>query len=109
MARPKKTDLSPAELDALRAPGAKFVAEALVTLGHAWGLERSLTNSEMGRALKLSEETWPGSHISKLIHKQTTLSGPIEVAIGMMLDGAVPSTMQNIVKPGYPRATSKAA
>lgn len=106
MARPKKTEMSPAELDAMRAPGAAFVADAKARLGHMWGLGRELTNSELGRALKLSEETWPGSHISKLISKKATLTGPIEVAIGMMLDGGVPRSMAGVVKPGYPRTAT---
>jgi hypothetical protein len=99
----KKGDMTKDELRALREPGAQFVSNAMVTLGDAWGLGRPLTNAEMGRALKLSDKRWAGSHIHKLVNADATLTGPIEVAIAMMLDGAVPPTMKDVVKPGYPR------
>ena len=75
-------------------------------LGRMWGLNRPLTRAELGRALDLSPK-YGGSHISKLEktdpEKRATLSGPIEVALRMMLAGAVPHTMAGVVKPGYPR------
>lgn len=75
-------------------------------LGQLWGLDRALTRAELARALDLSEK-YGGSHISKLEAGKTNLSGPIEVAIRMMLDGAVPHTMKNVVKPGYPRGLAR--
>lgn len=79
-----------------------FVENARRELGRLWGLERDLTRAELARALKLSDKHG-GSHISKLEDGKTALSGPIEVAIAMMLGGAVPPTADHIVKPGYPR------
>lgn len=101
MPRPKIDDATMAK----RREDAKFLTDAMATLGQMWGLERPLTNSEMARALKLGgpKGIWPGSHISKLVHCESTLTGPIEVAIGMMLDGAVPRSIASVVKPGYPR------
>lgn len=86
------------------APATKTLSISKVRddLGHLWGLERSLTRAELARALDLSPR-YGGSHISKLEAGKTTLSGPIEVAIRMMLKGAVPHTMAGVVKPGYPR------
>jgi hypothetical protein len=82
------------------------VADARRKLGSLWGLDRALTRAELARALDLSPK-YGGSHISKLEHadpdKRATLSGPIEVAIRMMLAGARPHTMDGVIKPGYPR------
>lgn len=83
------------------------VTQARADLGRMWGLERDLTRAELARALDLSP-VHGGSHISKLElpegnARKATLTGPIEVAIRMMLNGAVPHTADKIVKPGYPR------
>lgn len=75
-------------------------------LGRLWGLEREITRAELARALDLSPR-YGGSHVSKLEAGKTTLSGPIEVAIRMMLDGARPHTMDHVIKPGYPRGIAK--
>lgn len=80
----------------------KFVLGARERLGRSWGLGRSLTRAELARALKLSD-VHGGSHISKLEADTATLSGPVRVAIELMLDGGVPRHMGDIVKPGYPR------
>lgn len=78
------------------------VEAARVKLGELWGLGRPLTRAELARALLLSPQ-YGGDHISKLESGKANLSGPICVAIRMMLDGAVPPTMDGVVKPGYPR------
>jgi len=96
--RTKKEPERPAGLD---------IAQARHDLGRLWGLERDLTRAELARALDLSPKHG-GSHISKLElpddnPRKATLTGPIEVAIRMMLKGAVPHTVDKIVKPGYPR------
>jgi hypothetical protein len=75
-------------------------------LGRIWGLGRAITRAELARALDLSPR-FGGSHISKLESGKTTLSGPIEVAIRMMLDGARPYTMEHVIKPGYPRGPAR--
>jgi hypothetical protein len=79
-----------------------YITTAREKLGDLWGLGRPLTRAELARALKLSPR-YGGSHISKLEDGKSALSGPIEVAVEMMLAGAVPPTMKDIVKPGYPR------
>jgi hypothetical protein len=66
------------------------------------GLGRPLTKQELGRALALSPK-YGGEHIAKIEAGKTTVSGPVEVAIRMMLKGAKPHTMEDVIKPGYPR------
>lgn len=87
-----------------------YVAQAREKLGRMWGLERSLTRAELARALDLSPK-FGGSHISKLEieepKRRATLSGPVKVAMQMMLDGGVPYTMAGVVKPGYPRGNTQ--
>jgi len=78
------------------------VAQVRNDLGHLWGLDRTLSRAELARALDLSPR-YGGSHISKLEAGKTTLSGPIEVALRMMLAGCRPHTMDDVIKPGYPR------
>lgn len=89
---------------------AAYVTQAREKLGRMWGLERSLTRAELARALDLSQK-FGGSHISKLEiedpKRRATLSGPVEVAIQLMLDGGVPYTMAGVVKPGYPRGSAQ--
>jgi hypothetical protein len=71
-------------------------------LGQLWGLDRSLTRIELARALNLSAKNG-GDYISRMERNSETPSGAMEVAVRMMLDGGVPFTMENVVKPGYPR------
>jgi hypothetical protein len=78
------------------------IAQVRVELGQKWGLGRSLTKQELGRALALSPR-FGGQHIAKIEAGKTTVSGPVEVAIRMMLKGAKPHTMDDVIKPGYPR------
>lgn len=83
-------------------PSPLDVAQVRTDLGLLWGLDRALSRAELARALDLSPK-YGGSHISKLEAGKTTLSGPIEVALRMMLAGARPHTMDGVIKPGYPR------
>lgn len=78
------------------------VTKAREQLGVIWGLGRSITRAELARALGLSPQ-YGGDHISKLENGKTNLSGPVEVAIRMMLSGCKPHTMETVIKPGYPR------
>lgn len=78
------------------------ISEVRQALGALWGLDRSLSRAELARALDLSPK-FGGSHVSKLERGIATLSGPIEVSIRMMLAGARPHTMDDVIKPGYPR------
>ena len=59
------------------------------TLGELWGLGRPLKMSEMGRALRLGGRD-PGESIKDYESGKTSISGPVSVAIEMMLDGAMP-------------------
>lgn len=59
------------------------------TLGHMWGLGRPLRMAEMGRALRLSGRD-PGASIRDYERGTTRISGPMAVAVQMMLAGALP-------------------
>ena len=58
-------------------------------LGRLWGLGRPLRMSEMGRALRLS-----GSDVGRSIRDyerdKTRITGPLSVAVEMMVHGAPP-------------------
>lgn len=71
-------------------------------LGEMWGLERSLTRTELARALNLSDKSG-GNYIARMERVSVEVTGPLECALRMMLAGAIPHTMSNVVKPGYPR------
>ena len=70
--------MTPAELHAARR-----------TLGELWGLGRPLHASELGRALRLGGRD-PGSTIRDYERGRTPISGPISVAVEMMLRGSLP-------------------
>lgn len=57
------------------------------TLGMMWGLGRPLHASEMGRALRLGGRD-PGESIRDYERGKTRISGPVSVAVEMMLAGA---------------------
>lgn len=78
------------------------IAEARENIGKLWGLNRAITKAELARALKLSPEHG-GDYIGRIEKGAANLAGPAEVAIEMMLDGAVPRHMAHVIKPGYPR------
>lgn len=59
------------------------------TLGYLWGLGRPLKASEMGRALRLGGRD-PGESIRDYERGKTKISGPMSVAVEMMLRGALP-------------------
>lgn len=77
-------------------------SEIRLRLGIMWGLERPLTRMELGRALNLSEKSG-GDYIARLERGNSDITGPLECALRMMLAGAIPHTMGDVVKPGYPR------
>lgn len=58
-------------------------------LGRMWGLGRPLHMSELGRALRLSGSD-PGQSIADYEREKTRISGPVSVAIEMMLAGCMP-------------------
>lgn len=59
------------------------------TLGELWGKGRPLHVSELGRALRLGGQD-PGDSIRDYERGKTRISGPISVAIEMMLAGSPP-------------------
>lgn len=62
---------------------------ARARLGDLWGLGRDLTRSEMGRALRLGGKN-PDDSIRDYERGKTRISGPMSVAVEMMLAGARP-------------------
>lgn len=78
------------------------IADVRVRLGDIWGLGRPLTKQELGRALALSPK-YGGEHVAKWESDKAPVSSTAEVAIRMMLNGAKPHTMEDVILPGYPR------
>ena len=64
------------------------------TLGAMWGLGRPLKASELGRALRLGGRD-PGESIRDYERGKTRISGPMSVAVEMMLAGAKPPITQD--------------
>lgn len=69
--------------------------KARETLGFLWGLERPLYASELARVLRLTGRD-PGRSILDYETGTTRVSGPMSVAIDMMLGGAVPPTYAEV-------------
>lgn len=63
--------------------------DARRTLGMMWGFDRPLHASELGRALRLGGRD-PGESIRDYERGKTKVSGPMSVAVEMMLRGALP-------------------
>ena len=59
------------------------------TLGKLWGKDRPLHASELGRALRLGGRD-PGESIRDYERGKTAISGPLSVAVEMMLAGMLP-------------------
>ena len=59
------------------------------TLGRLWNKGRPLHASELGRALRLGGRD-PGASVRDYERGKTTISGPLSVAVEMMLNGALP-------------------
>ena len=72
--------------------------DARSRLGLMWGLGRPLHMSEMGRALRLSGRD-PGASIRDYERGTTRISGPVSVAVEMMLAGALPPGGLEALKP----------
>lgn len=58
-------------------------------LGELWGKGRPLHASEMGRALRLGGRD-PGESVRDYERGKTSISGPLSVAVEMMLAGMLP-------------------
>lgn len=68
--------------------GEEMIA-ARATLGRMWGIGRPLKAAELGRALRLAGRD-PGQSIHDYERGKTKISGPVSVAVEMMLAGATP-------------------
>jgi hypothetical protein len=58
-------------------------------LGRLWGLKRDLRMAELGRALRLPSAD-PGQSIRDYENGLAKIPGPVQVAVEMMLAGALP-------------------
>lgn len=81
--------------------------EARATLGNLWGLGRPLKMAELGRALRLGGRD-PGESINDYERGKTRISGPLAVAVEMMLAGALPPDGLDAIKTGRPGAGENA-
>lgn len=63
--------------------------DARRSLGDLWGLGRPLHASELGRALRLGGRD-PGESVRDYERGKTKVSGPMSVAVEMMLAGSLP-------------------
>jgi len=79
--------MTPADLTAAR--------EAL---GQRWGLGRPLRMAELGRVLRLPGKD-PGQSIRDYESGETRISGPVSVAVEMMLQGAQPPDGLRAIRP----------
>lgn len=63
--------------------------DARAALGTLWGFGRPLNYTELGRALRLGGRD-PGESVRDYERGKTRISGPMSVAVAMMLAGAPP-------------------
>ena len=63
------------------------------TLGEAWGLGRPLHMSELGRVLGLTGRD-PGQSVGDYESGKTRISGPLALAIELMLAGGRPADLE---------------
>jgi len=74
------------------------IRDARDKLGEMWELDRPLRMSELGRALRLRSRD-VGATVHDWERGKSTISGPVSVAIEMMLAGAMPpDSLDEIIK-----------
>jgi len=71
--------------------------DARASLGKLWGLNRPLTAAEMGRALRMTGRD-PGRRILDMERGARDISGPVSVAVEMMINGARPGSVRRIIE-----------
>lgn len=85
--------LEKADKSELHFMSAADVASAMAKLGAMWGLDRPLHNAELGRALRLTGRD-VGATVQEWLRPidkgGRNVTGPVQVAIEMMLAGAMP-------------------
>lgn len=74
----------------------KDIRQARAKLGKMWGLDRPLHAAELARALRLTGRDPGRSVLDWELGKP--VSGPVSVAIEMMLAGATPPTMDEAIR-----------
>lgn len=74
------------------------VREARAALGQLWGLGRPLHMSELGRVLGLGGRD-PGESIHDYERGKTRVSGPMALALELMLAGARPADLEDRLRP----------
>lgn len=72
------------------------IRTARAKLGKLWGLNRPLHAAELARALRLTGRD-PGRSVLDW-EAGKPVSGPVSVAIEMMLAGAMPPTLQSALR-----------
>lgn len=68
--------------------------DARYVLGHQWGLDRPLSLSEFGRVLRFSGHR-PGDTVRDYERGKSPVSGPMSLAIELMLAGARPDNLDD--------------
>lgn len=68
-------------------------------LGELWGLGRPLKMAELGRVLGLGGRD-PGANVRDYERGTTRISGPLALAVDLMLDGARPVDLETRLAPG---------
>lgn len=71
---------------------------ARVKLGELWGLDRQVLSAELGRVLGLGGRD-PGESIRDYERGKTRISGPVALAIDLMLAGARPADLKARLRP----------
>ena len=74
----------------------KQIRDARGTLGFAWGLGRPLRASEFGRVLRLQGRD-PGRSVLDWESGKAPVSGPVSVAVELMLGGATIETIEQAI------------
>lgn len=73
------------------------IRKARRTLGEMWGLDRPLHAAELARVLRLRGRD-PGQSVLDWESGKTEPSGPVSVALEMMLTGAEPPTLEAAIR-----------
>lgn len=68
------------------------IRAARAKLGKLWGLDRPLTYTEMGRVLRLGGVR-PDQSVRDYERGKTNVSGPLSLALELMLAGARPKDL----------------
>lgn len=73
------------------------IRKARATLGQLWGLNRPLHAAELARVLRLNARD-PGLTIRRWEIGERSVSGPVSLAIDLMIAGAEPPDLQTAIR-----------